>query len=452
MISERSANRGAWRAGVSQGLHADRARRPAPRSTRVSDLARVSRRTMSSARSPPRVPMPQGRGAEEARGVRRDRDTRIPAVARFPGGRNEQPVSPDAVEPLVQIYSRGFTSSLLHGRGGRDFVTRDRPDNRGIALGTVVAANGGEIVVDVSREIHAGDGLAFDLPGEPRTGGTVLAVRATKRTGSVFRQTLAVRERARRGATVVRNADAELLAASQASYASVEVLEPPRIPLHVRLSGQAGGPLAGEFTAGTGPDAESVSFSTKAALAAATRRSIDDAQCRAQLGRLGDTPFVLAGIDRSALADGLFLPVSELNHLRQRAVVALDTRRDWSRAAARIQRAERIASLVTLPARVPATDSPANPSYMLAVSVYQTDDARTAASAGATDIILDPFLRHPAPPVSRVRALAAELASPALHCGCARRPSCVRLTAAIWRNGCSSIHRSSPGISGWHAN
>jgi putative protease len=48
---------------------------------------------------------------------------------------------------------------------------------------------------------------------------------------------------------------------------------------------------------------------------------------------------------------------------------------------------------------------------MLAVSVYQTDDARTAASAGATDIILDPFLRHPAPPVSRVRALAAELAS-----------------------------------------
>ena len=42
----------------------------------------------------------------------------------------------------MQIYSRGFTSSLLHGRGGRDFVTRDRPDNRGTELGTVVATSG----------------------------------------------------------------------------------------------------------------------------------------------------------------------------------------------------------------------------------------------------------------------------------------------------------------------
>ena len=170
---------------------------------------------------------------------------------------DELPVSPEAVEPLVQIFSRGFTSSLLHGRGGRDFVTRDRPDNRGIVLGTVVTSGGGEIAVEVSREIHAGDGLAFDLPGEPRTGGTVIAVRATKRAGSVFRQTLAVREHVRPGATVVRNADAELLAASQASYASVETLASPRIPLHVRLV-RAGlsSPLSGEFTAGSGADAE----------------------------------------------------------------------------------------------------------------------------------------------------------------------------------------------------
>ena len=68
-----------------------------------------------------------------------------------------------------------------------------------------------------------------------------------------------------------------------------------------------------------------MSFSTAAVLEPASRRSIDDAQCRAQFGRLGDTPFALAGIDRGELADGLFLPVSELNQLRQRAVAALAT-------------------------------------------------------------------------------------------------------------------------------
>jgi putative protease len=325
------------------------------------------------------------------------------------GRGTSEPVAPAAVEPLVQIYSRGFTSSLLHGRGGRDFVTRDRPDNRGTVLGTVVGATGGDIVVDVSREVHAGDGLAFDLPDEPRTGCTVIAVRASKRTGSTFRQTLAIRERTRPGATVVRNADAELLAASQASYASVELPAAPRIPLHVRVSGRAGAPLDAEFTAGSGADAVSVSLATAAPLDSATRRPIDDAQCRAQLGRLGDTPFVLAGIDRSGLGDGLFLPVSELNHLRQRAVAALATRRDWSRAAVRIQRAERIASLVAVPECVAGSDALAGPPFILAVSVHQAADARTAASAGATEVILDPFLRHPAPPLARVRSLAAEL-------------------------------------------
>ena len=329
---------------------------------------------------------------------------------------SDEPVSPDAVEPLVQIYSRGFTSSLLHGRAGRDFVTRDRPDNRGMALGSVVATGAGELVVDVAREIHVGDGLAFEMPdrpGDARIGGTVAAVRTMRRDTQGFRQALAMRERAPVGATVVRNADAALLTQSRASYASVGPLTPPRSPLHVRLSGVAGTPLEAVFTAGTEPDAEAVVVSTVATLARAERRSLDDAQCRAQLGRLGDTPFALGGIDRSDLADGLFLPVSELNHLRQRAVDALVTRRDWARAAVRIQRAEEIASIVSLADVAPraGTASSADTQFSLAASVYDIDDGRTAAQAGATEVIFDPFLRHPAPPAARVRALATELAA-----------------------------------------
>jgi putative protease len=43
--------------------------------------------------------------------------------------------------------------------------------------------------------------------------------------------------------------------------------------------------------------------------------------------------------------------------------------------------------------------------------VFNLDDARTAAAAGATTVVLDVFLRHPTPPVTRVRALADELAA-----------------------------------------
>jgi len=48
---------------------------------------------------------------------------------------------------------------------------------------------------------------------------------------------------------------------------------------------------------------------------------------------------------------------------------------------------------------------------VLAAEVFNLDDARIAADAGATDICFDPFLRHPAPPVARVRALAEELSA-----------------------------------------
>jgi len=61
------------------------------------------------------------------------------------------------------------------------------------------------------------------------------------------------------------------------------------------------------------------------------------------------------------------------------------------------------------PLRATGTN-PAIP-FALAAEVYTTDAAREAADAGATEIAFDPFLRHPAPPVSRVRALADELAA-----------------------------------------
>src|SRR5262245_36941411 len=38
------------------------------------------------------------------------------------------------LEPLVEIYSRGYTSGMYGGRAGRDYVTRSQPDNRGTAI------------------------------------------------------------------------------------------------------------------------------------------------------------------------------------------------------------------------------------------------------------------------------------------------------------------------------
>ncbi|HVZ47471.1 MAG TPA: DUF3656 domain-containing protein, partial [Gemmatimonadaceae bacterium] len=140
----------------------------------------------------------------------------------------------------------------------------------------------------------------------------------------------------------------------------------------------------------------------------AADRPVDDVLLRRQLGRLGDTPYTLGDVDTRALAPGLFLPVSELNHMRQRAVAALAERRAWSEEARRADRTSRIAAAVgvTVDAAGRTPDA-----ARLVAEVWRVEDAIVAADAGATEVVLDPFLRHPAPPKARVTRLRDDLAA-----------------------------------------
>src|SRR5262249_39773677 len=42
------------------------------------------------------------------------------------------PPTVEEVQPLVQIFSRGFTGGMYGGRDGRGYVTRTQPDNKGV--------------------------------------------------------------------------------------------------------------------------------------------------------------------------------------------------------------------------------------------------------------------------------------------------------------------------------
>jgi putative protease len=161
-------------------------------------------------------------------------------------------------------------------------------------------------------------------------------------------------------------------------------------------------------------DGEMITVRTEINLAPAAKRALDESSLREHLGRLGETPFVLAGLDLVGLAPGLFLPISEINHLRQQVVDQLLERRDWARKATLAERRLAVDSALAM-SPVPHQTSSTSPNggfpFDLVASVFTLDDARIAAAAGATTIVLDVFLRHPTPPVTRVRALADELAA-----------------------------------------
>ena len=325
------------------------------------------------------------------------------------------PPTPAETQPLVQIFSRGFTGGMYGGRAGRDYITRNQPDNRGAELGRVTGMEGGELIISVSEPVGAGDGLGFEHPdGAARgnTGFAVTRVRTIATSDGRVTQAIPADENIAVGWIVVRSSQASLLSEARASFASVEKhADTPRVRLDAVVSGHAGSPLILTCSDGGGP----VTLQSAMPLGKADRRPLDAARLREQLGRLGETPFVLGALDISGLADDVFLPVSELNQLRQLAVKELLVRRAAAEHSRKDQRS--IVIDLALAASRPAARSPdfLPPDFLppaaLIAEVWRLEDARAAAAAGADEISLDLFLRHPTPPITRVRALIDELHS-----------------------------------------
>ena len=325
-------------------------------------------------------------------------------------GEHVQPLEHEG--DLVQIFSRGFTGGMYGGRAGRDYVTRDQPDNRGVDIGVVTAWARGGLFVELSTPLETGDGIALEPPqGEEGTvtGFTISSVRTLSASGGITRQVVDARTPVPNGWRVLRTSHAALLARARASFASLAAPARSRkTRVDVRAFGSAGSPLKLLFSA----DGEQVEVRTEISLAPANKRALDQAQLREQLGRMGETPFALGAVDGRALANGLFIPVSEINGLRQRAIEQLMIRRDWALQAARAERAASIESAVQADGSAPSALARAivasadAPRFVLAADVCRIEDAHAAADAGATEIAFDPFLRHPLPPVTRVAALA----------------------------------------------
>ena len=312
------------------------------------------------------------------------------------------------VAPLVQIFSRGFTGGMYGGRAGRDYVTREHPDNRGVVVGTVIGREGDEIIIETTEELLVGDGIGFaptDGVGEEK-GFTVDDMRLVGRSQKGMRQAIRSRIAIPTGWVVRRTFHAALMSGARASFAGMPTkIVTRRERLDLRVFGSAGSPLKIVATAGD-------SYATvrgAIALVPATKRALDAAQLREQLGRLGETPFVLGSVDDAALGRGLFVPVSELNHLRQQIVEELAGQLEGIAAGGTATRDAIIADAVSHVDVSSAANADDPTGIRLIAEVFNEDDARRAADAGATEVVFDPFLRHPAPIPPRVLALAREL-------------------------------------------
>lgn len=230
---------------------------------------------------------------------------RRPELGRASQGRVQHGFDPDP----AKTFQRGLSTYRLDGER-RPMGTPEAAGHLGELVGTVSSLRNDRVVLDREAALSPGDGLAF-VAGSEVAGTLVNAVEGRQ----VFVQDPS---RLKPGLRLHRNVDHRWLKALRS--AKVERRLPVQALLDfpersVRLR------LVDETDLGAEARAEGAFSAPKDA--EANRKALEEA-----LSRLGDSPFVLAGL---TVTEDRFVPVSRLNALRREAAAALEVARRKAR-------------------------------------------------------------------------------------------------------------------------
>jgi putative protease len=225
-----------------------------------------------------------------------------------------------AESDLVLAFNREFTRGHLFGDRHEKLMGRDRPDNRGLRIGTVTRYDRTARTVTISPDhpvsLSPGDGLLFTLQNHPAAawGFALNSEPEVQKDGMIV---LAVSRPALEGSQVFLTFSHALATrARQIGSPATSDLRHP-VPVDMVASVAADGHLN---LAGTihppGKEPVALENTSDLQLVPARSRPLPEETLAAQLTKTGGTPFGIANLELSY--DGtLFIPVSEINRIRR---------------------------------------------------------------------------------------------------------------------------------------
>ena len=236
----------------------------------------------------------------------------------------------DQARDLGQTFSRGFTPGFLEGPNHQRLVAGRFPKSRGLCVGRVIGVSRRGVRIELTDAdpavLAAGDGVVFDLgrPEEKEPGGRIWEVRAVgpSRVELVFEAGAIDPSAVPTGARVWKTDDPAMRKRLEHTYAGDPVAR--RAPVWMAVAGDIGGPL--RLTA-RDADGREATAEWPGPIEPARKHPLTADALREHLGRLGDTPLELAGVESRLPAD-VMVPRSVLNDLRRQAVGRLAELRD----------------------------------------------------------------------------------------------------------------------------
>ncbi len=238
---------------------------------------------------------------------------------------------------LSCAFNREFTEGYLFGKRNKEIVSIDRPDNRGVPIGHVMAQKGNMLTIRLDENyLNDGDGIEI-ISKDGRSAGAVIS--GIRLKGATVKQaekgqTVEVffKDRVDPGARVNKTLDSMLESKARESYFSEnsrKIYIAARMTIHtdehpvLEITDQDGSTV--RYTAGIRVE--------KAEKAAASKERIIE-----QLKKTGDTPFVMDTIDVTLDAES-FVPLKVVNEMRREALKKLTEVRSesWYRQVLQIQ-------------------------------------------------------------------------------------------------------------------
>ncbi|MEA1905639.1 MAG: DUF3656 domain-containing protein [Euryarchaeota archaeon] len=307
-------------------------------------------------------------------------------------------VSDDESLRLAQLFNRGFTEAYL-GKNPRDtLMSRTRPHNRGIRVGTVTgySRGAGRISVKLSGGLNIGDGIGIEEAVKAAGVGMIVRQmygggRLTDQAGAGVVVEIPSGVPAPAGSAVYKTLDRQLMDSLRRTFTSPTPLR--KVPVTIKAKAKVGLPFELQFE---DRDSNLVCVHSGYVIERAIRDPTTEGQIVRQLTKLGKTVFEVCDIEIEIEGE-VFIPVSQLNLVRNDAVSRLESARirRVRRGHATLNNAHTPTPTSASAARPANTTEPPAPMHkagavntLLAVSTNTLAGVKSAIRGGADAIYL----------------------------------------------------------------
>jgi putative protease len=214
---------------------------------------------------------------------------------------------------LLQSFNRDYGNGYLLGNPGSDLMNYQRPNNRGVFLGRITAANENSIRIELEQPLAAGDGLEIWVKVGGREGFTVeqLSVAGEQRESAAAGEEADINYKGTGrliGNRVFKTFDSALNQEAKDSYKTL-----PTKALQFQVKAKEGEKLE---ILGEDSDGYQAHIICDYIVSPALTSNSDWISLKTQLGRLGGSGFHFESVE-GELDDNVMIPISVLNHARR---------------------------------------------------------------------------------------------------------------------------------------